>query len=431
MTTRNPFMDSVPEDPIPWLTERFREAGCFSTTEPVEMLSLFQGAIQSTVNAMSDNSKPYAVKYSAEHGSAYTDGKSHLVVIGTKPLLDPTLTDGQRAALLLAVTGHEVGHVRWSVSMQDRLEKHYAGNPHKSAWAAQVFNILHDIHLEHWQQVDFPPMVPALAMKARYFSAPWTLDLSRPQTRYGALIQATLYPHATDWSSPEGREFKAWADSWAERARGKAARRFKDALALIEEALTRLRYDETPEPPPEDGPKPTGEPGEDEPEDGEDEDGEGTGTDGEDDESEPEGDGSSAPPDKSDEDGEPEDGTSEGGDSGEEDDEWRDPDEGSGAPPEKGDGETVEPGDEATEEGEGGEPIDSDDPVEFKPEDDAPPVPEREPSLHGEMHSTEDEDWQAAIDTKRRTQAAGRDRFVMGDGETFKYREVRISRIQK
>ena len=436
MSTPNPFMEGVAPDPLPWLTQRFRDAGVFSEdTSTVAYMAGFLGACQSIVNAMSDNAKSYVVRYSTEHGSAYTDGKKQQVVIGTKPILDPSLTDGQRAAITLALAAHEVGHVRWSVTMQTRLEAHYGDDPHRKAWAMQVWNIAHDIHLEHWQVEDFPTLEAIFALKGLYFARPWNLDLSRPQTRYGALINATLYPHATDWTSPEGAAFKEWADGWRKRCTLKSARRTKDLIALIDEALDYLRYDETPEPPPEDGPKPSGEGEESEDED-EDDDGDGsagTGEDGfdEDDDEMRDGgsDGSGAPPEKSD--GETVDGDGEDDESevaaGDDESDDSDPADGDGSAHGGGDLES-EDGDSTTADDDDSELERSigDEGESTKEGDDAPV-----PSVHGDMHTTDDVGWQAAVDEWRRVQSAGRDRFVVGDGERFKYREVRISRIQR
>ena len=429
----NPFMRGVVDDPVPWLTERFRSGGVFDDDiEQPEYLSRVLGVAQSTVNAMSDHNKTFVVKYSGSHGSAYTDGKKQEVVIGTRPVTDSSLTPGQQAAIVLALAAHEVGHVRWSVTIGDRIQKHYAGDSFKSAWAARVFNVLHDIHLEHHQQADFPVLRDVLTLKGLYFARPWTLDLSRNVTRYGALINATLYPHATDWTSPEGAAFKAWADDWAQRATEKKARTLKGAVALIDEALDYLRYDEQPDIPPED--KPT-EPSDDEDED-EDEDPDEDGTEDteptdadsdedEDDEGEGTGSDSDEDGDDGDDGSEPDEGDEDGDESGADTD--GDEESGSGAPPEHRDGETVDdPGegedDDSTDDGEDTERTIGD-------EGDADSRTEPLPTIHGEMHSTVDRDLQDTVDAYQRTQAAGRDRFVVGGGD-FHKREVRILRVR-
>jgi hypothetical protein len=323
--------------------------------------------------------------------------------------------------------------------MTDRLAKHY-GDTHRGAWALKVFNILHDIHLEHWQAEDFPTLVPVFVFKGLYFARPWGLDLSRPQTRYGALINATLYPHATDWAvSPEGLAFKEWADDWAKRAKAKSARQTKTAIALIDEALAFLRYDEVIEPPPEDGHGGAGEPDDESEDEGEDDDGDGTAGTGDDDFDEDDdemrtGDdeGSGAPPEH-DPDGE----KAEPSDEGEDED-------GSGTGDDESDGDETDSGSTSSgsKAGETGEDVgddgtgtagdDESDIHRSIDEGDTTDGTEDQPlpSLHGDMHTSDDASWQDAIDSYRSTQAAGRDKFVVGGGEVFAYREVRIIRAK-
>lgn len=467
-----PFMDGVPADPMPWLTERFREYGVYdSDITPVVRMSRILGVAQSTVNALSDGKASYRVKFASDAETAFTDAKTHTVTIGTGPALDRSLTDGQRAAILIAMTAHEVGHVRWSVTMLDRLQTHYADDPFKAAWAARVFNIAHDIHLEHWMRDDFRVLDAILDIKGRYFCKPWDFDASRNVTRYGALINATLYPHATDWTvSDEAKRFKDFADQWAEKCKAKGVRRLQGAVEVIEEALAFIDYRTSEDVPPEENPSGTGrkpdevEEDDDEPEDGEpgepeegDEPGEGDeGEDGEE-TGEGEGDESSAsggqmPPESEEDFREGEDGSGEGprhqdGETLSDDDDDGDADGGADGDDEGEDGEEsdgrvdasrnrpsnpeADPDGDTFDEGEDDEDmvrenLDTDvasDTFDSKPQD--------LPTLHGEMHTADDAEWQDAVNEYERTLTSERDRFVVGGGATFAKREMRIVRIRK
>jgi hypothetical protein len=423
----NPFMVGVDPDPLPWLTSRFNDAGVFDPDIlPEEYMARVLGVCQSTVNAMSDHDRTFVVRYTSAHGTAYTDGRKQEVVVGTKPVTDKSLTPGQQAAIVLALATHEVGHVRWSVTLMDRIQKHYVEGTFKAQWAARIFNVIHDIHLEHWQMVDYPSVAPALTLKGLYFARPWVLDLRRNVTRYGALINATLYPHATDWTSPEGAEFKAWADGWAERAKAKGARSLKGVCALIDEALDYLRYDESsdvppPEKPPEGPPEDDEDGGEDESTD-ESEPGEGE-DEGEDAESDDDGESDDGESDGDESDGDESDGDEsdgEGGSSGPPESDTPEDDEGSGEGSGEGDDESDDEGDPAKGDSDGGDRT-------IGGEGDH--IPEQPlPSIHGEMHSKVDGIWQDRVNAHLRMKATGRDRQVVGGGD-FHKREVRILRI--
>ena len=428
MATRNPFMAGAPSDPLPWLTERFREYGVFDedVTE-VQYLSRVLGACQSTVNAMSDHNKTFVVKFAGEAKTAFTDGKTQRIVVGTRNLIDSSLSEGQRAAITVALAAHEVGHVRWSVTMMTRLGKHYDADPFRKAWALKVFNVLHDIHLEHCQQADFPSLAPVFDLKGRYFARPWTFKATRNVERYGALINATLYAHATDWTvSPEAQAFYEWATDWAKRGTDKKARTLKGAVALIDEALDRLGYDEQPDIPEDETPTPT-EPedddGDDEADDSEATDSEPTDSDSDEDEDD-EGEGTGSP--------EPTEGE------GEEQGDWDDMDDGSDMDgDDEGSGSDGPP--ESRDDSAPG--MDENDSTEGDPEEevtrrigdegdstrgDEEPLP----TIHGDMHTEDDVRLQGEIDRYERVQAHSRDRFIVGGGE-LRYREMRIVRVKR
>jgi hypothetical protein len=450
MTVSRPFFASVPADPLPWLTERFREYGVYDPeASDVLRMARILGVAQSTVNALSDGRKSFRVKFSSGTDTALTDGKTHEVIIGTGPALDPDLSDGQRAAILVAMAAHEVGHVRWSVTMTQRLMDHYQADPFKQAWALRVFNIAHDIHLEHWMRKDFRVLETILDLKGLYFCSEWTFTANRNVERYGALINATLYPHATDWSGPEAAEFKAFADQWAEKAKAKAARTIKPMVALIEEALEFLRYDSEPDVPEDETgglsePSEPSEPGEGEegeseatpsdPEEGEDDEGEGTGSSEAGDEDDAEfrepQQGGMNPPESRDDTGEKHDPSSES-----EEDEGGEGDGGEATPGSNSDSSSV---DRPPKQNDGGLEEDRwddedvfrehlDDGGETTSYTDRPPLP----TIHGSMHTADDAEWQDAIDSHMRSMTSERDRWVVGGTGPFAKREMRVVRIQR
>ena len=102
---------TVADDPLPWLTERFVESGAFERNEHgAPTLAAMAAALRITssiVTALNGGKHRYAVRFNPSAGSAYTDLKTREVVIGVKPMLDPALTDGQRAALMVALADHE------------------------------------------------------------------------------------------------------------------------------------------------------------------------------------------------------------------------------------------------------------------------------------------------------------------------------------
>jgi hypothetical protein len=463
------FTFPIEDDPLPWLTDQFRAAGVFATTDPkdlldpgikdtlsgmsgsrpIKVISAFNlptpkamsaalGITSSVVTALSDHPKRFYVRFHPTKSTAATLLASREVIIGIRPMLDPRLTEGQRAALMVALAYHEVGHVIWTADMQARFSAKYG----TSKVAHKVFNLVHDLLLEHQQAITYPGYAPTLRVKQAYWGIFWKAKFNSRKNRMGSLIQATLYPQGTDWTvDAETSEWFDWATDWAQRCRSvKAGKSPKYLFDLIDEGLEHLRLDEPDQPDPE--------PGEeyDEQEDGDDdpggdesgpdpldfdeeydEDGDST-DDTFDDESEG-GDDEDAPqrppdPDESDDESGEEDeeqpkGTPTGSDTDEDDESGEDADEVPG-----GDDGDDEAGDTDEESEDGGSPgVGPAAEDEARDEFDDPRIPQAHPESEDDAEA-----WQDAIDDYERVQVTGRDKVVVGGG-AWNRREARIIRL--
>jgi hypothetical protein len=490
------FTLDVEEDPLPWLTDQFRQAGAFETQVPtldpamedalkgvlkgkapkvvfshnmptLKAMSAALGITSSIVTALSDHEKRFSVRFHPTASTASTYLKTREVVIGIRPMLDPRLTEGQRAALMVALAYHEVGHVIWTADMEAKVAAKYPGNKP----VQKVFNVIHDLLLERQQQVRFPGYAPTLRVKQAYWGKRWVVRLNSKRNRFGALVQATLYPQGSEWStSAEVSDWFTWADDWATRCRDiKAGKSPTYLFGLIDEAIEHLRLDEPDQHDPlddEEEERPgTGEQEseDEEPDFDDDYDEEGDMDDpfGEDD-----ADGPQRPPEEDDEwpDLDDSEDDSEDGPGGDlptdepesEDDEEEDEEDqptGKGTPtedeteesdeddeedvPGEGDDESEdkdEAEDEESEEesGKGGTTT----PGDIDPEEEAQPDEPRDefddPRIP-QAHPEGDEDaeaWQGRIDDFERVQVKGRDKLVVGGG-SFHKREVRILRIDR
>ena len=259
------FTLPVEDDPLPWLTDQFREAGAFAFSERTtrvvptpKAMSAALGLTSSIVTALSDHPKRFSVRFHPSKKTASTYLSQREVVIGIRPMLDPRLTEGQRAALMVSLAYHEVGHVIWTADMQAKVLARY-GEDNKPA--KKMFNVVHDLLLEAQQAKDYPGYAPTLTVKSAYWGKQWKVRFNSRANRMGAIVQATLYPQGTDWTvSDEASEFFAWATDWADRCRHiKAGKSPKYLFDLIDEGLLRLRLDE------KDGPDPLAEDEDEEP----------------------------------------------------------------------------------------------------------------------------------------------------------------------
>lgn len=353
---------NVPPDPIPWVTDQMARAGVFSHADDAQRMKAALDVLTRNVSALHDDEGQYRVALS-KMATAATNVRERIVQIGSKPLNDDTLTDGQKAAVLMGLVLHEVGHIRWSRNYSAALKKY--GTERTGAVAA-ISNLTADHHNEYAAMDLFPGLAYAVEVTMWWVSRTMPageIDLTSVGGRCNAAIAVTRYPWLHDWDTePEWRDW--WTD-WAGRAekQGKP----KQHVDLVNEAMAKVR--DLPEEP---GDEPGEEPGEDP-----------TGGD-------PSPGGEPGEPDDDDPDGDPEEGDDEGDDETptqptDDGDEPTDDDEPGDDPTGSGD----DDGDDADDDGDDTEDGDGDD--DGKGEAPAPPSEDGDDADDGDDGDPSDE----------------------------------------
>lgn len=248
----------VTDNPLPWLTPRFTAAHAFergADGRPTPEASAATLATLSTiVTALQDDGAPYSVSFGGD-----TNLAAHRVAIGSRAFEDSDLTDGVRAAVLLGLTYHEVGHVR-----EDRK---YAGiTASFSALGRRVSVLATDAYVDAGMSHRFPGYAESLAFASWYIGHRGKRligepKLDTPDDRLTEVIGMIRYPWLRDWNAhTELSGWRAWWLDWAGRA--VTARTVPAHGDIVREALTKLEDDPQP-PEPEDQPDDDDKPGED------------------------------------------------------------------------------------------------------------------------------------------------------------------------
>ena len=252
-------MNTFPADPLPWVTDNLRRAHAFDLdTEEVydyrsqsysdrsrpsdESGAGLLDSLTNTVTALHDDSKPYQVITSKDAATAGTLMEKRIVEIGTKPWHDEDLTEGQRAAVMVGLVLHEVGHIRHGRGWQGALTRHF-GKGNVTPAIALLSNLAADHHDETRVAGEFPGLAPALAVTLWWVGdkgkQKGTPDLSTVQTRINAAISATRYADNYDWSSPEAKAWLEWWADWAIEARD--AHQPRKHAEVVEAAIRKCR----------------------------------------------------------------------------------------------------------------------------------------------------------------------------------------------
>ena len=258
------------DDPVPWVTERMRKAGAFAKPDP---LGLFPAhavvalldILTETVSALHDDAKPYRVILSQHSASAATALNAKLVEIGSKPWRDRDLTDGQKAAIMVGLALHEVGHIRFAQNNTRALNAQF-GSANVTPAIMTLSNLASDHHDERAARDLFPGLSDAIRPVMWWVgdkgmrSYDWRdVDAKLNESiaeRVNLAIAATRYPWQCEWTSGDGRTWLAWWADWAKRAT--LTRRPKDHALIVQEAIDKVRaFTPTHTPPPQ-PPQPPG-----------------------------------------------------------------------------------------------------------------------------------------------------------------------------
>lgn len=401
----------VSDDPVPYATEMFRRYGAFQTDDEgiptIKAMSAALGAVASLIEALNPTEHRYSVRF-APIATAATEMEKRFVVITTRPMLHPGLTEGQRAAIMLGLGYHESGHIIYSDQWHTRLQakgKAEGWSKSRMYWALRVLNLGHDVMLEHLHAEDFPGFRNTLDVKNIFNSTPWTVTDETVDDRWTIGLQRGRFPWASDWTGWD-HEVAYWDGWFAKVTTRRMAEDVEYAMEQFIDALDHIRPDE-PDPEPEEGEEPEPRPGTPEGEDpfgtppspkagGEEEEGEEqtqpAGGEGSESEGSGSGEGES-------EEGEPAEG------------------EGEGGPESEGEGE-----------GESGSPAQNEGEEAEMPTGKVETSTDPRPTLHG-VDWAEDTDWQQAVDEYERTQVKARDKRIVGSSK-FRKREVRIIRLE-
>jgi hypothetical protein len=276
-------------NPLPWVTDRLRRAGAFDkVTEDVEgdwvrddstgkwvrpktsrtrvsndAAVATLDILTQTVSALHDDAKTYAVVLSKTAATAGTLLERKVVEVGSKPMSDDTLTDGQKAAIMAGLALHEVGHIRygrmWAGAVKRRFPEGVTGA------ISALSNLAADVHDEAHVMNDFPGLAPAIDVTLWYVggkdevkprSATQGLNESAQQ-RVNLAIAAVRYDWTVAWDSNSAREWLDWWRDWATRAY--AADAPKQHAEVVAEAIAKVRaFDPDPKPEKPQGPPPCG-----------------------------------------------------------------------------------------------------------------------------------------------------------------------------
>jgi len=278
-------------DPLPWVTDRLRRAGAFiKVTEDVDgdwrrddhgnwkrdqrqvtRLSNDSAAalldiLTQTVSALHDDDKTYVVVLSKECASAGTLLERKVVEVGSRPMRDDSLTDGQKAAVMAGLVLHEVGHIRYGRQYSAAITRLF-GKGNVTGAIGTLSNLAADMHDETAACAAFPGLAPTIPVtlwwvggKGQGDKVPATAALHQSAAqRVNMAIAACRYPWQVAWDSNEAREWREWWVAWGERAT-LAEQPAKHAL-IVKEAIEKVRdtsytEDEEPQTPTKPQPQP-------------------------------------------------------------------------------------------------------------------------------------------------------------------------------
>ena len=350
-------------DPLPWVTAQMDRGRVFDKrlVDATRMRAALD-VLTANVAALHD-SHPYRVVLSKALSTAGTAYAERLVLVGSKPLYDDDLTNGQQAAVVMGLVLHEVGHVRWASEYDAALAASPVGN---SKLVGSVSNLAADMHNERAAMDLFPGLAHAVEVAMWWVDKHQpdvTLDLTTVAGRANAALAACRYPWRMPADTPP-EWLATWAD-WAERA--EQAGEPDEHVAIVTEALGIIRdIPETPTPPdPEDpteppegptGPSDDEDPDEDPDDEGGDTEGGDDPTDTEDGDDEPDDQpGGGNDPDDGDDGDDTDDGDDDGGSDGGDDGDDGDSDEGGDPAPGDEDGDDGDDGSDGGESGDDGQ----------------------------------------------------------------------------
>lgn len=263
-------------DPLPWITQIMARAGAFAVTEehvgewyydesagaykrggkPRRVMTGQAAAavldvLTQAVSALHDDAKPYIVLLDPKHATAATMLERRVVQVGSRPMNDEALTDGQRAAVMAGLALHEVGHIRYARQYSAAVTKRFPGAI--TGAIRTISNIAADLHDETEACRVFPGLAPAVAVtlwwvgnKGRSTGRKVSEMLrTSAAERVNAAINATRYPWQVEWDTVEARQWREWWTEWAERATH--ADSPKDHAEMVAEGIAKIREINFPE----------------------------------------------------------------------------------------------------------------------------------------------------------------------------------------
>lgn len=260
------------DNPLPWLTDRMRSAGVFrKQTEEVydyrnqrytdvsrtsdEAAAGLLTILSQVVTGLHDDDRPYTVVVNKDNASAGTLMEKKVVEIGSKPMHDKDLTEGQQAAVMAGLAAHEAAHIRYGRGWQGALTRHF-GKDKVTPAIHTLSNLAADLHDEA-EMVDYAPgIAPAIPITLWWVAGKGKDDtahapLDTVAGRIQAAIQVTRYADYCDFS--DAPEWVRWWQDWAHRAR--YAHQPKVHAALVDEAIRKCR--DVPPQPKQPKPEPT------------------------------------------------------------------------------------------------------------------------------------------------------------------------------
>jgi hypothetical protein len=244
-----------PDDPIPWFTERLRRAGGFApigadgsrVRRDGDSIAAVLTVLTQAVAALHDDDHPYRVVFNKASASAGTDLEGKMVEVGSKPLSDPALTDGQMAAVMAGLVLHEVGHICYSRQYTGSVNRAFGGAENVTGAIRTLSNLAADCHDEAAAMALFPGLAPAIAVTLWWVSGKGEAErrlcseaLQRSAVdRVNLAIAATRYPWQVEWDTVEALEWLDWWTDWARRAHD--AGEPKEHAAMVVEAIAKVR----------------------------------------------------------------------------------------------------------------------------------------------------------------------------------------------
>jgi len=256
-----------PDDPIPSLTDRFRSAGAFEVSPSTgrytdAALAAMKATVATVVAGLQDSHESYRTVFGTIP-TAGTTWATRTVHIGTKALDDATLSEGRKAAIMVALAYHEVGHiVNRSPERGKAVAAALSGHP-LAAILADVTNILADIHDEQAMMDRCPGFAETLAVGLWYIQTVLSplgdkavmkgLDLRSARSQMFCAVRAPF--SIADWT--DAVPALVWGADLADRV--KAAHEVSAFVPLVGEALDMIQAwmerDPEPEPEPEEEPE--------------------------------------------------------------------------------------------------------------------------------------------------------------------------------